>query len=247
MNRLMRADQGLPRRFAHSIHLEDYTAAELASIARGCASEKYKLEFESDSLEARVAFLIEDQYALRMETENATLAMRLLEDAVRRRGIRRNTAKKLLAAAGEAAEVELFDGLIAEDFGIVEASVDVHAELKQKIEEKIQDLVGMEAGKAFFDKMRRNVAYRLATGNSKLVQEKSWNMVIMGPAGVGKTTLARLIAEFLFAYNITSSNHFVEKNGLDLKGQAVGQTAPKVQEAFADAKGGCLFIGGLCS
>ena len=31
-------------------------------------------------------------------------------------------------------------------------------------------------------------------------------------------------------------------NGLELKGTHVGHTAPKVQEAFADARGGVLFI-----
>lgn len=35
---------------------------------------------------------------------------------------------------------------------------------------------------------------------------------------------------------------FVEKNGLELKGEYVGATAPTVKRAVTDALGGCLFI-----
>ena len=35
---------------------------------------------------------------------------------------------------------------------------------------------------------------------------------------------------------------FVECNGVDLKGEYVGQTLPKVQGLFKEAMGGCLFI-----
>lgn len=37
-------------------------------------------------------------------------------------------------------------------------------------------------------------------------------------------------------------DNFVERNGLELKGQFVGQTAPTVKQAIADAMGGTLFI-----
>ena len=63
-----------------------------------------------------------------------------------------------------------------------------------------------------------------------------------GNPGVGKTTLARLIARFLYAYGVLPKDSFVEKNGLELKGKYVGHSAPQVQEAVADAMGGCLFI-----
>jgi hypothetical protein len=40
MKRLMRADPGLPRRFPKEIHLDDYTPAELATIAEFTANSK---------------------------------------------------------------------------------------------------------------------------------------------------------------------------------------------------------------
>ena len=44
------------------------------------------------------------------------------------------------------------------------------------------------------------------------------------------------------AYNVLASDVFIEKNGLELKGQYTGQTAPTVRQMFLDAKGGTLFI-----
>ena len=61
-------------------------------------------------------------------------------------------------------------------------------------------------------------------------------------AGTGKTTIARLIGRYLNAYGVLPRANFVERNGLELKGQFVGQTAPTVKQAVADAMGGTLFI-----
>jgi SpoVK/Ycf46/Vps4 family AAA+-type ATPase len=46
----------------------------------------------------------------------------------------------------------------------------------------------------------------------------------------------------LNAYGVLPRANFVERNGLELKGQFVGQTAPTVKQAVADAMGGTLFI-----
>ena len=53
---------------------------------------------------------------------------------------------------------------------------------------------------------------------------------------------ARLIAKYLNAYGVLASNRFVNMNALELKGQYVGQTAPRVIEAVQNAMGGCLFL-----
>ena len=53
---------------------------------------------------------------------------------------------------------------------------------------------------------------------------------------------ARLIARYLHAYGVLASNRFINMNALQLKGQYVGQTAPRVIEAVQNAIGGCLFL-----
>ena len=51
-----------------------------------------------------------------------------------------------------------------------------------------------------------------------------------------------MLHKFMYAYGILPKDHFVEKNGLELKGRYVGHTAPNVKSAVADAMGGCLFL-----
>jgi hypothetical protein len=57
-------------------------------------------------------------------------------------------------------------------------------------------------------------------------------------AGTGKTTAARLIAEYLHAYGVLPTDTVVEMNATLLKGQFVGQSAPKLTEAVKSAMGG---------
>ena len=66
--------------------------------------------------------------------------------------------------------------------------------------------------------------------------DMNWNMVVTGSPGVGKTTFSRLVSKFLRAYGVLASDTFVEKNGLDLKAEYEGQTAPMVAEMFKEAK-----------
>jgi len=72
--------------------------------------------------------------------------------------------------------------------------------------------------------------------------QQSWNMVVTGNPGVGKTLFSKLVARFLRAYGVLEKDTFIEVNGLELRGEAVGETGPKVQKLFADAAGGAIFI-----
>lgn len=68
------------------------------------------------------------------------------------------------------------------------------------------------------------------------------HMIFSGPAGTGKTTVAKIIGTFFKGTGILSSGHFKKVNRADLVGEYQGHTAKKVQRVVNEAKGGVLFI-----
>eukprot|EP01052_Picozoa_sp_SAG31_P047788 SAG31_NODE_9718_length_1237_cov_1.715290_2_plen_89_part_01 len=76
------------------------------------------------------------------------------------------------------------------------------------------------------------VAYSVFTKSDFCCCNRSrWNLnlILVGNPGTGKTTLARLLHRFYFAHGVLPKDNFVERNALDLKGETVGGTAPKVE------------------
>lgn len=68
------------------------------------------------------------------------------------------------------------------------------------------------------------------------------SMIFTGNPGTAKTTVARLAAKIFKDNGIIESGDLVEVGRADLVAMYVGQTAPKVREAFREAKGSILFI-----
>merc|ERR1719502_143204 len=78
---LMAADPGLPRRFPNQVHLDDYSPAELAQIAKQAAESRFGLRFE-DGLEEKLAVHIEEQHSAEIAQHNGGLAVNLTESAM---------------------------------------------------------------------------------------------------------------------------------------------------------------------
>jgi SpoVK/Ycf46/Vps4 family AAA+-type ATPase len=70
----------------------------------------------------------------------------------------------------------------------------------------------------------------------------SRHLVFSGNPGTGKTTIARLLAQFYRTLNILSKGHLTEIDRAGLVAGYVGQTALKVREVVGRALGGVLFI-----
>ena len=66
--------------------------------------------------------------------------------------------------------------------------------------------------------------------------------VFIGNPGTGKTTIAGYIGLLYKKMGLLSKGHVVEVDRVDLIGEYIGQTAPKVKQAIDLARGGVLFI-----
>lgn len=112
MEKLLRMDPGLPRRFATKIHLSDYNAAELAEICRLTAEREFGLTFEKDLLQ-ELELHLQINYKAEIAAQNAGLSVNLTEKAAR--SLARRAGRAFADPAKAAADLNV---LVREDYGI---------------------------------------------------------------------------------------------------------------------------------
>ena len=102
-------------------------------------------------------------------------------------------------------------------------------ESTQEILAELDALVGLAAAK---EAVRRAMAVQALNAERRKqglpVVGASQHMVFIGPAGTGKTTVARIVARLYGSMGLLSKGHLVETGRADLVAGYVGQTAIKV-------------------
>ena len=101
---------------------------------------------------------------------------------------------------------------------------------------ELKNVIGM-------NKVKKNIFKQISYFLHGLNNENEINhVVITGEPGVGKTTLAKIIAKIYLAMGFLSNEKFIEARRSDLIGEYLGQTAVKTQKVIDSAEGGVLFI-----
>jgi len=108
---------------------------------------------------------------------------------------------------------------------------------------ELDELVGLKAVKTEVRLLINLVRVENMRRDRKLaVADRSLHLVFLGNPGTGKTTVARLMSRFYKVLKVVSKGHLFETDRSGMVAGYVGQTAPKVNKACDDAKGGVLFI-----
>lgn len=108
----------------------------------------------------------------------------------------------------------------------------------------LDELIGLSNVKEQVKKMQNRYIFerkRMESGTSTELSTCN-HMCFIGPAGTGKTSVARIMSSILYDLKIIRKNQVVEVNGTDLMGQYLGYTAKRTKRIIEAAKGGVLFV-----
>ncbi len=102
--------------------------------------------------------------------------------------------------------------------------------------EELNNIIGMDNVK---DKIFKSICYFLYNMSNN---NEMNHVMIMGPPGVGKTTVAKIIGSIYLKLGFLENDTFIVAKRSDLIAKYLGQTADKTQKVIDSALGGVLFI-----
>ena len=105
--------------------------------------------------------------------------------------------------------------------------------------EELNNIIGMKNVK---EKIFRSICYFLHDINTEHSRNEMNHIMIMGPPGVGKTTIAKIMGNIYLKLGFLENDNFITATRSDLVAKYLGQTADKTQKVIDSALGGVLFI-----
>lgn len=113
----------------------------------------------------------------------------------------------------------------------------------ETIKKELDEIVGLQEVKKYVLSLEDNYKIqRMREKQGLKTASISKHMIFTGNPGTGKTTIARLISQYLRAIGILSGGQLIEVTRADLVGRYVGHTAPLTMQVVQSAIGGVLFI-----
>ena len=109
---------------------------------------------------------------------------------------------------------------------------------------ELNALIGLENVKKQIDEFATYLKFIKIRQEKGFEENNSFNLhtAFLGNPGTGKTTVAKMLGKIYHSLDLLSKGHVHEVGRVDLVGEFIGQTAPKVQKAIEKARGGILFV-----
>ena len=219
IDRLMRADPGLPRRFPTVLTFPDYTAEELGRVVRKMARDDgFTIDRDAEAPLARL------------------LADRCLDAGFGNAGGARNTWQEIRRAHDSGPRAA--PGVIrAEDVPAVISTDDAMAAAAL---EALGRYTGLDALRRYLETQRDYLAHCLRTNRPRPAAD---GLRFVGPPGTGKTSIATtVIAPYLCGVGLLDRPTVTAATGANLQAGHSGQTPEKIRALFRTARGGVLLI-----
>ncbi len=111
------------------------------------------------------------------------------------------------------------------------------------VKAKLDNIIGLQDVKDYLYKLEDNImAQKMRERAGMKAAPLPLNMIFTGNPGTGKTTIARIVSEYLNALGVLEKGHYVEVSRADLVGSHPGETAQLTRACVSSAFGGVLFI-----
>jgi SpoVK/Ycf46/Vps4 family AAA+-type ATPase len=232
MDTFIKSNPGLPSRFTHTLHLEDYIPDELYAIFSSMVKAKgYVLTPEAQK--AAKAAIEDIERNKGRDFANGRTMRKLFEDTERKQGSR-------LASVSKEERAAVLNTIEAEDIPYEKPKAPPTVD---EILAGIDSMIGLKEVKTAIRELANNIKLqkdREAMGMKG--DNPAIHIVFIGNPGTGKTTVARKLGALFKAMGLLPTDKIVETDRSGLVAAYVGQTAPLVNEMCDKAAGGILFI-----